>query len=224
MRISRSMLAKGTSYQTPYHIVRSLRNGPVMLISAGIHGNEIASIRAAQNIISRLQSGKIQLRRGTLIIAPIMNQLAYRKRIRGIPDLNRTFPRYASGFATHPVSAAWMKLARRYQPSWYLDLHEANGLSQVNAKYLGQTLITHKGSRAVGMAGTIIAQTNKTISKQAHHFNLRVKPLGGSARMALAGLGARAVTVETCWSLPLRSRIRYQESIVMQFLHGARML
>lgn len=220
MQITRSMLA-----HTPYYIFRGLQEGPVMLISAGIHGNEIGSIRAAQNIVKQLKSGKIQLRQGTLIIAPIMNKKAYQKRIRGVPDLNRTFPRYPSGFASHPISTAWMKLARKYKPSWYLDLHEANGLSQLNAKYLGQTLITNKGNRATGTAKLIISRMNKRISKRAHYFNLRVKPLGGSSRMAITqNFGSRAVTVETCWSLPLQERIQYQESIVFQFLQAANMV
>lgn len=225
MQVTNSMLAKGTSYRTPFYIFRALHSGPVMMISAGMHGNEVGSIRAAQNLVKRLKTGKQQLRQGTLIIAPIMNQKAYRKRIRGIPDLNRTFPKYPSEFATHPISAAWLKLARKYKPSWYLDLHEANGLSQLNKKYLGQTLIINKGNQARGAAKTIIVRMNKTIPKRAHIFNLRVKPLLGSARMAMAQIfHARSVTVETCWSLPLSERIRYQESIVHQFLQAANMV
>lgn len=224
MKITQGILAPETSYRTPYTIFHSTQAGPVMMIAAGIHGNETASIRAAQNLIAKLKTGKWGLRQGTLIVAPIMNKKAYSKRIRGVPDLNRTFPRYASSFATHPIAKDWMALARKYKPSWYLDLHEANGLSQLNSKYLGQTLIVNKGNKAIGSAKKIISRLNGTITPKAHHFNLKVKPLGGSSRMAMVhSFNAGSVTVETCWSLPFHQRVHYQEGILLQFLNAAKM-
>lgn len=224
MKITSGMLATDTSYRTPYTIFHATQGGPVMMIAAGIHGNETASIKAAQNLITKLNTGKISLHQGTLIVTPIMNKKAYLKRIRGVPDLNRTFPQYASGFATHSIAKDWMALARKYKPSWYLDLHEANGLSQLNSKYLGQTLIVNNGNKATGSSKKIISRLNHRVSNKAHHFNLKVKPLGGSSRMAMVqSFNAASVTVETCWSLPFLQRVEYQEDILLQFLKAAKM-
>ena len=64
MEITQGILAPKTSYRTPYTIFRSTIAGPVMMIAAGIHGNETASIKAAQNLIAKLKTGKMGLRQG----------------------------------------------------------------------------------------------------------------------------------------------------------------
>lgn len=72
------------------------QKGPCVMVVAGIHGKEIASIRAAEKLVKLLNQQKLRISQGKLIIVPIVNQEAYRKRIRGIPDLNRTFLRKKS--------------------------------------------------------------------------------------------------------------------------------
>lgn len=192
------------------------------MILSGVHGNEPASSRAAQGIASRFSRGDMRLRQGKLIIVPLANQIARRKGIRGKPDLNRTFPRGPGSEARHPLSAAVWQLALRYRPSWVLDLHEANGLSQLNPKRVGQSLILSPASRAGAPAKRIIKQVNLTITKQAYHFNLRHRERAGTFRMACQRLlGARAVTVETCWSLDYAFRVKLQSEIVRQFLRAA---
>lgn len=164
----------------------------------------------------------MKLRQGKLIIVPLANQIARRKGIRGQPDLNRTFPRGPGSQARHPLSAAIWQLALRYRPSWVLDLHEANGLSQLNPKRVGQSLIISQASRAGGTAKRIIGRMNLTIANKAYHFNLRHRERAGTFRMACQRLvDARAVTVETCWSLDYSLRVKWQSEIVRQFLRSA---
>ena len=151
-----------------------------------------------------------------------MNVTARRKRIRGKPDLNRTFPAGAGVRSGHPLSAAVVQLALRYRPSWYLDLHEANGLSQLNPRRVGQTLMVSPGSRAAGVAKQIVKRMNLSISNTSYRFNVRRRERAGSSRMAIQHLlGARAVTVETCWSLDFSFRTRLQREIVCHFLRTA---
>lgn len=97
MQVKRYMLGNG-SWATPYYIVTGGQKGPCVMVVAGIHGNEIASIRAAEKLVKLLNQQKQRFNHGKLIIVPIVNQKAYRKRIRGIPDLNRTFPRKKSSW------------------------------------------------------------------------------------------------------------------------------
>ncbi|WP_410769043.1 succinylglutamate desuccinylase/aspartoacylase family protein [Fontibacillus sp. BL9] len=218
-------LASGSSYATPYYDFQTRRKGPAVMVVAGIHGNETASIQAAKQLVDRLSSQELALKKGRLVIVPVVHQTAYRKRIRGIPDLNRTFPRGSGKKAGHPLSAALYQLAVRLGPAWYLDLHEANGLSQINPKRLGQTLITQPGSRAVPALRKLIRSLNHTIPIKSRHFNLRLHELPGSSRTAVARvLKSRAVTVETCWSLDKAERVRYQVDVVSGLLRVAGLL
>ncbi|MDQ0493423.1 succinylglutamate desuccinylase/aspartoacylase family protein [Paenibacillus brasilensis] len=222
MQVKQYMLGKGYSWATPYYIATGEQGGPHVMVVAGIHGKEIASIRAAEKLVELLNQQKLHISQGKLIIVPIVNQEAYRKRIRGVPDLNRTFPRKKKQAASNRLSAAVFELAQKHQPEWYLDLHEANGLSQKDNKVLGQTIISNSGNPAVPAVRRVIKLMNRSIKLQDQHFNIRLRELSGSSRTAAARiLGARAVTVETCWSLPKKVRIKYHLEIVQHFLREA---
>ncbi|MNO12305.1 Succinylglutamate desuccinylase / Aspartoacylase family protein [compost metagenome] len=225
MIVEKSMLAPGTSFATAYYEISSQLPGPVFMIVSGIHGNEPASIRAAKELAGRFTRRELFLRQGRLIIIPLVNQKAYRTRIRGVPDLNRKFPTRTGTRAKHPLAAAVFELARRYQPDWYLDLHEANGLSQTNRRRVGQTLMISRSSKAASLAKQIARRMNQSIPVHAHHFNIHFRERSGTSRMAAERiLGAKAVTVETCWSLSFPARMRYQKEIVYHFLRSAGLL
>ncbi|MEF2965967.1 succinylglutamate desuccinylase/aspartoacylase family protein [Paenibacillus sp. M1] len=225
MSVQQKRLGAGTTYATPYYEILSGRKGPSVMIVAGIHGNETASIGAAKKLAAKFSAYELALKKGSLVIVPIANQQAYRARVRGKPDLNRQFPRKAGKPARHPLAAALFELAKRWQPAWYLDLHEANGLSQINPHRLGQTLITHSGSRAIPAARKIMRNVNRQVSAKSRRFNLRQHALPGSSRTAAARiLKSRAVTVETCWSLKKSERVNYQLEIATRFLREAGLL
>ncbi|NUU75448.1 succinylglutamate desuccinylase/aspartoacylase family protein [Paenibacillus xylanilyticus] len=222
MLVTKHVLAASSTHATPYYLIRGAHPGPVMIITSGVHGNETASMAAAQKLADDCMAGRQTIQRGLLIIIPRVNQKAYEKRIRGNPDLNRTFPRRVSGKGKHPLASAVFRIAREYGPDWWIDLHEANGLSQLSSRVLGQTLITNPGSRAVPVCKRIIGQMNRSIANRDRHFNLKQHDLPGSARTAAARLlQARSVTVETCWSLKRSVRIKYQTRIVRHFLWEA---
>ncbi|MGR3492059.1 MAG: succinylglutamate desuccinylase/aspartoacylase family protein, partial [Shimia sp.] len=74
------------------HVVHGKRSGPVMFVSAGIHGDEIMGVE----VIRRLLGHKaLRNLRGTLIAVPIVNALGFLAQSRYLPDrrdLNRSFP------------------------------------------------------------------------------------------------------------------------------------
>lgn len=223
MIVEKNTLASGTPYATPYYVINGLHPGPNFMVVSGIHGNEPASIRAAQKLADMFIRRELVLLKGRLIIVPLVNKKAYRKRIRGKPDINRTFPyRGGRSKASHPLSAALFQLAQRHSPTWYLDLHEANGLSQKNPKRVGQTLIISPVSRAASLAKNVVKRMNAAIPVYAYRFNIRKRDRSGTSRNAVQGmLGAKAVTVETCWSLDFSLRVQYQLDIVRHFLRAA---
>ena len=48
---SRGVLAKGTRWENPYYVLDSGAAGPVVLITGGMHGNEPAGSRAAEQLV-----------------------------------------------------------------------------------------------------------------------------------------------------------------------------
>ncbi|WP_440112827.1 succinylglutamate desuccinylase/aspartoacylase family protein [Paenibacillus sp. QZ-Y1] len=222
MLVTKHNLAASSAHATPYYMVRGMMPGPVVFVTSGVHGNETASIAAAKKLADDCATGRRNMTRGLLIIIPLVNQKAYRSKSRGKPDLNRTFPRRLSGKAKHPLASAVFQLARQYEPDWWLDLHEANGLSQRSSRVLGQTLITNPGSKAVPVCRRVIERMNRSIPIRDQHFNLKQHELPGSARTTAARLlQSRSVTVETCWSLKRSVRIKYQTEIIHYFLREA---
>ncbi|WP_282936952.1 succinylglutamate desuccinylase/aspartoacylase family protein [Paenibacillus sp. RC67] len=148
MQITKHLLDKNTKFETPYFIIHGDYKGSTVMVTAGVHGTERAGILSAKKLLKWIQSRVIHIYSGKLIVIPTVNQIAVKRHLRGIPDLNRTFPSPRAKAARHPLSRAVFQLAKRQQPGWYIDLHKANGLSKINPRSLGQTLITNPGSQA----------------------------------------------------------------------------
>ena len=86
-----------SSVNMPVHVVHGRRAGPVLLVSAAIHGDEITGVE----IVRRLLTYKfIERIRGTLIAIPVVNVYGFVSNSRYLPDrrdLNRSFPGSVSG-------------------------------------------------------------------------------------------------------------------------------
>ena len=87
----------GISLRIPIRIQRSVAEGPVVFVTAAIHGDELNGTGAIRHLIC---DESVQLQRGTLILVPILNLLGFERHSRYLPDrrdLNRCFPGSASG-------------------------------------------------------------------------------------------------------------------------------
>lgn len=76
----------------PVYVKRGKRPGPVMLVSAAIHGDELNGIEIIQRLI---HSRSLNNLRGTLIAVPVVNVYGVINHSRYLPDrrdLNRSFP------------------------------------------------------------------------------------------------------------------------------------
>ena len=95
MEIAR--LHSTTKLKIPVIIERSKIDGPVVLFSAGIHGDEINGVEIVRQIITqKINKPKI----GTIICIPIVNMFGFVNKSREFPDgrdLNRVFPGSKSG-------------------------------------------------------------------------------------------------------------------------------
>lgn len=74
---------------TVYQFV-GLQTGPKLIVLGAVHGNETCGTVAIQKIRQDIESGMIQIERGTLTLIPITNPLAYQNEQRqGQRNLNR---------------------------------------------------------------------------------------------------------------------------------------
>lgn len=85
-------LPSHTLIDLPVYVFRSKKPGPVLLLTAGIHGDEINGIE----IVRRLILGKkLMPDAGTVIAIPLVNVYGFIHNSRSLPDgkdLNRCFP------------------------------------------------------------------------------------------------------------------------------------
>ncbi|MCE8002731.1 succinylglutamate desuccinylase/aspartoacylase family protein [Billgrantia ethanolica] len=89
----------------PVEVVHGRRQGPVMLVCGGIHGDEINSVEIVRRL---MRSKQIQGLHGTLIAVPIVNVFGFMQHSRYLPDrrdLNRCFPGSETGSLGARVAA-----------------------------------------------------------------------------------------------------------------------
>jgi hypothetical protein len=83
-----------TLIDLPIFIRSAKEDGPVVLISGGIHGDEINGVVTAKRLLEEFDEG-LTLLKGTLIFIPLVNIYGFLSNSRTFPDgrdLNRSFP------------------------------------------------------------------------------------------------------------------------------------
>jgi predicted deacylase len=86
-----------TMIDLPIYVYAAAKDGPTLLVSAGLHGDEINGIEVIRRMI---EDDSIQPERGTVIAIPIVNIYAFIYNSRNFPDnkdMNRSFPGSAKG-------------------------------------------------------------------------------------------------------------------------------
>ena len=72
------------------HSFHALAAGPRLIVLGAVHGNETCGSRAIERMVAALDTGALQLQRGSLTLVPITNPLAYNRNQRnGDRNLNR---------------------------------------------------------------------------------------------------------------------------------------
>ncbi|MGH1339735.1 MAG: succinylglutamate desuccinylase/aspartoacylase family protein [Aureispira sp.] len=97
-----------TTLTVPIIVERGLEEGPCLLLTAGIHGDEVNGVEIVRQIIAK---GYNRPQKGTVISIPVINVFGFLNQAREFPDgrdLNRMFPGFkkgslASRFAYHLI-------------------------------------------------------------------------------------------------------------------------
>jgi len=92
VRLPVADLYTGTSLAMPVHVVCGRRAGPVLFVSAAVHGDELNGVEVIRRLLKRRSLRAMQ---GTLLAIPIVNIHGFLDQSRYLPDrrdLNRSFP------------------------------------------------------------------------------------------------------------------------------------
>ena len=114
----------------PVRIINGRQAGPVIFVSAAIHGDEVIGVEIIRRL---LKSSTIRRLKGTLICIPIVNTFGFIGRQRYLPDrrdLNRSFPGSPNGSLAGQL--AYMFTTEIMKRSDFgIDIHSA-ALHRVN--------------------------------------------------------------------------------------------
>jgi uncharacterized protein len=98
VKLNIGKLPSGNNLTMFAHIFRSINPGPVMLITGGVHGDEINGIEIITDLLT---AGTFtNLAAGTIIAIPLVNVFGFNNTSRDLPDgkdINRSFPGSTSG-------------------------------------------------------------------------------------------------------------------------------
>ncbi len=222
------------TFKTPVYAFYGKAKGPVMILDAGIHGDEIAGQIATDSIVKH-----IKIEEGTLYIIPRVNRLAALDSTRFLNvDLNRTFPGDTCWVDyEYTLSYLFMQLIDSIKPNLVINLHEAR--SHLNIKTIknkdkmafGQTLITIEEpyspylQSVLDSVNTQITAAFTTPFKKGkliygRKFKLHRFPFmaAGSLDNIYLRLKINSYTVETWRGYDLPDRVNMQMIISLEFM------
>jgi predicted deacylase len=210
------ILMEGTPWETELIIVISPHEGPTIMVVGGIHGDEPAGYMAAGSIASWA------IDRGTLLVLPNANVPAISNRSRMAPgdsDLNRAFPGNPGGSGAEQLAAEIYSVMIEYEPSWVIDLHEAENFERELKGALGQTFIYPENSVSEDIVKELLTSVNRTMIIDEYSFILLRGMAPGSAIEAASQLGADALIIETCIRMSLHERVKIHRQVVSSLLY-----
>ncbi len=119
-----STLANASRMSLPVHVVHGENPGPVMFLSAVVHGDEILGLEIVRRVIAHKALSGLS---GTLLAVPIVNGFGFLNHSRYMPDrrdLNRSFPGSDRGsLASLLADLFFREIVLRAQ--FGIDLHTA---------------------------------------------------------------------------------------------------
>ena len=119
-----STLSDHTPVHLSVHVIHGKKPGPVMFVSAAIHGDEVIGVEIVRRLLKAEALNNIA---GTLLAVPIVNSFGFLNNTRYLPDrrdLNRCFPGQAEGSMASRLAHIFMtEVVERADLG--IDLHSA---------------------------------------------------------------------------------------------------
>lgn len=106
----------------PVEIINGKHSGPVLMVNAAIHGDELNGVEIVRQLINTIDANTLK---GTVIAVPIVNVFGFIHKSRYLPDrrdLNRCFPGSEKGsLASRMAHTFFTQVAKRCD--YIIDLH-----------------------------------------------------------------------------------------------------
>ncbi|MEE4162887.1 MAG: succinylglutamate desuccinylase/aspartoacylase family protein [Woeseiaceae bacterium] len=177
---SATELFEGVPVSTPVLVVNGENPGPVLCLTAAIHGDELNGIEMVRRVMHDMVPGRLS---GAIIGVPIVNVQGFRRGSRYLPDrrdLNRYFPGNPRGSAASRIAHSFFTQVVM-QCDALIDLHtgsqERANLPQIRADLRDPDVVT----LTQGLGGMVI---------------LHSTPARGTLRAAATAAGIPTVTLE----------------------------
>lgn len=141
-------LASGHGLVLPIHRVTGSQPGPTLGLTALMHGDEPLPNVIIRRLLTELDPVKLK---GTVLMLPVANPLAYEALSRNTPldmtNMNRSFPGSAGGLFTEQIAHT---IVTRFVPQldYLIDMHSGGTFPTVDYVYLSR--VDPKISRVYG--------------------------------------------------------------------------
>ena len=115
----------GINIHLPFLVWRGKKEGPTLLISAAVHGDEINGTGTIREMIAH---PPFELNAGTLVLIPVVNIQGFERQTRYMPDrrdLNRYFPGNKTGSLTSRLAEVISSEVIKHC-DYAIDLHTAS--------------------------------------------------------------------------------------------------
>lgn len=188
----------GQDILVPVVVAKGAQPGPVVGLTAVVHGNELNGLKIIQRLFGELDPTTLV---GTVVGVPVVNVpsiLNYERRFNDGEDLNRIMPGSESGNRSQVYAARIVsRIVSHFD--YLLDLHTAS-FGRVNSYYIRANM----KSRAA----------NKLALLQNAEIILNNEGADGTLRAAASDLGIHAITLE------VGDPNRFQKGVIRSGLEG----
>lgn len=170
----------GISVPTPVLVVHGEQSGPVLCLTAAVHGDELNGIEVVRQVLYDLDPKKLM---GSVIGVPIVNLQGFRRASRYLPDrrdLNRYFPGRVGGSSAARIAHSFFAQVISHC-DFLIDLHTGS-FRRTNLPQLRADLTNEKVTEMTRNMGPIVV--------------LQSRGARGSLRRAALESGVVAVTLE----------------------------
>lgn len=191
--------ALGAPIRVPVLALRGEREGPVLGLTAAVHGDEVNGTAVIHHLLHNIDPTKL---RGTILAIPVVNAPAYHRHARTLDgaDLNHFFPGSETGTEAEIYAARLMNRCIRHC-TLLLDLHTASR-GRANCLYI--------------RADMGLPETARMAYLQRPQIILHDPAKDKTLRGAAATLGIPAITVE------VGNPSRFQKEYIRKSVIGLR--
>jgi len=160
---TRTFLEVGeTGVRLPVLRVQGAVEGPVLVVSAGVHGDEFEGVRAIYELFEELRPEEM---RGSWIGVPVVNPPAYQACSRLSPvdgqNMARVFPGKPDGTVSERIAWTFDQQILS-QASFYLDLH-SGGIRYAMPSMVGFDAADPRGAAAAAIFGAPVTWAHPVI-------------------------------------------------------------